>query len=185
MVVVARAAKRGFADFLHWVEGVALGIFLLIDFPVAEHLGNHFRGQGVDAADADAVQTARDLVGTFVELTAGVEHGHHDFQGGAVLLGVHVDGDAAAVVLHGYGVVLADRHLDVRAITGQSLVDGVVHRLIDQVVQTLLADVAYIHGGALAHRFQSFQYLNVTGGIGGIVRLRIFHIAFSIFLLAV
>jgi hypothetical protein len=36
--------------------------------------------------------------------------------------------------------------------TGQGLVYGVVHHLINQVVKALEPNVANVHGGALAHR---------------------------------
>ena len=51
------------------------------------------------------------------------------------------------------------------AVTGQRLVDGVVHDLIDQMVQAALAGRADIHARALAHRFQAFQDLDLTGVI--------------------
>ena len=46
------------AYFLDGVEGFPAFVFLLIDFSVAEYLGGHVRGEGVDAGYADAVQTA-------------------------------------------------------------------------------------------------------------------------------
>ena len=56
-------------------------------------------GQRVHDRHADAVQAARDLVAAAVaELAAGVQDGQHDLGRGALLLLVHVDGDAAAVV---------------------------------------------------------------------------------------
>ena len=76
-----------------------------------------------------------------------------------------VNGDATAVVLDGDAAVLVDGHLDVCAVAGHGLVDAVVHRLVHQVVQALLADVANIHGGALAYGLKAFQHLYVTCGI--------------------
>ena len=82
---------------------------------------------GVDAADAHAVQTAGDLVAVVVELAAGVQHGHHHLDGG-LAGGVHGDGDAATVVADRDGVVLVNAHIDLVAVAGQGLVDGVVDR---------------------------------------------------------
>ena len=50
------------------------------------------------------------------------------------------------------------------AVTGQRLVDGVVHDLIDQMVQAAGAGGADIHARALAHRFQAFQDLDLGTG---------------------
>ena len=74
-----------------------------------------------------------------------------------------VDGNTAAIVLHGDRVVLVDSHLDVRTEAGHRLIDRVVYCLVNQMVQSLFANVANIHCRALAHRLKSFQYLNVTG----------------------
>ena len=84
-----------------------------------------------------------------------------DLQSALVLLLVHVHVDAAAVVLHGDAAVFVDGDFDVGAITGQRFVDGVVHRLVNEVVETLLGDVADVHGRALAHSLKAFQHLNV------------------------
>ena len=56
----------------------------------------------VHAADADAVQAARDFVGIGIELAAGMQLGHHHFGRGDAFFLVNVDGDAAAVVDHGH-----------------------------------------------------------------------------------
>ena len=94
-----------------------------------------------------------------------MEHGHYNLKSGFMLLGVHIHRDTAAVILNGYGTVLVDGHLDVCAVAGHGLVDGVVDYLIYQVVQALLADVTYIHCRALAHCLQALQNLNVLRGI--------------------
>ena len=124
------------------------------------------------------MQTAGDLVGALVELTAGMEHGHHYLEGRTVLLGVHVHRYAAAVVLNHNRTVLTDGHFDVGAISGERLVNGVVHGLVDQVVKSFLTDVADIHGGALAHSLQTLKNLDVAGGIIRPVLLHFFHIVY-------
>ena len=158
----ARVASTYFLDS---IERFAAFIFLLVDFPVAEYLRRHVGRQGVDARHTYAVQTARHLIGTFVELTSGMEHGHYNFQRRFLFLGVEVYGDTAAVILYGNGIVFVDGYFDVVAVAGHGFVDGVVHHFVYQVVQTVFADVADVHGGAFSHRFQSFQHLDVAGRI--------------------
>ena len=51
------------------------------------------------------------------------------------------------------------------AVTGQRLVNGVVHDLVHQMMQTALTGGADIHTRALAHRFQTFQHLDLAGVI--------------------
>ena len=90
-----------------------------------------------------------------------MQHGHNHFKRRFVQLFVLVNRDAAAVVFHLYAVVLGDNNVDASCKTGKSLVDGVVNHLAHQVVQTLHAGVAYIHGRTLAHCFKSFKNLNI------------------------
>ena len=59
----------------------------------------------------------------------------------------------------------------------QRLVDGVVHHLVDQVVQAVDGGVADVHAGALAHRFKAFEdcnrrcaVLRLAGGRRGLGR---------------
>ena len=161
-----RTAVRTFADHLDLRGRGALAVCLAVDLAVAAvDLGDQQRRKRVDARDADAVQTSRDLVAALVELTAGVEHRQHHFERRFALLLVVVGRNASAVVPDGDGVVLVDRHVDVGAVARQRLVDRVVHDLVNQVVETLLADVADVHGGTLAHRFETFKDLNVRRGV--------------------
>ena len=182
--LLARAAQVGRAHHVHARLGVALGILLAVDFAVAKDLRHHAGGECVHAAHADAVETAGHLVGAFVELTAGVEHGHDHFEGRTVFFRVHVHGNTSAVVLHYDGVVLTDSYFDVGTIASQGFVDGVVHGFVDQVVKSLFADVTDVHSGALSHGFQAFEHLDVTGTVATrAVLLDIFHyvVLFSAF----
>ncbi len=83
--------------------------------------------------------------------------------------GHHVDGNAAAIVDHGDGVVDVDDDVDLFGVAGQSLVDGVVDHFVDQMVQAHLAGRADVHGGAKAHRLQAFENLDVFAGVAAVV----------------
>ena len=63
------------------------------------------------------------FVGTFVELTSGMQYGHYNFQCGFLFLFVIVYRDTTSVVLYGDGVVLVNGDFDVVAIAGKCLVD--------------------------------------------------------------
>ena len=111
------------------------------------------------------METARHLVGALVELTTGMEHGHNHLKGALVHLLVLIDRDTTSVILHGDRVVFVDSYFDMRTKASHRLVARVVDGLVDQMVKTLLADVANIHGGALTYGFQTLEYLNVARGI--------------------
>ncbi len=129
------------------------------------HLGAQIGGEGVDAAHAHAVETARNLVASFVELTAGVEHCQHHLEGALMLLLVHIHGDTTAVIYYGNGVVGVDCHVYMVGIAGEGLVDRVVDNLINQMMQTFGGNVSNIHGRAFSHRLEAFEHLNITGAI--------------------
>jgi hypothetical protein len=101
-----------------------------------------------------------------VELSAGVENGHHDL-GRADPLGVHPDRDAAAVVFDRDRTVEMHDHADVAAMAGQMFVDAVVDRLPDQVMQTRsIVDVADVHPRPFADRLEAFENGDVLGTVG-------------------
>ena len=146
---------------------VAAAEGLLVFVAVAADVYGQPLGAGVDDRCADAVQAAGHLVAGVLaaELAAGVEDGIDDGDGGQAGIRLDIHGDAAAVVGDLDDVVLQDLDFDVVAVTGQSLVDGVVHDLVDQMMQAPLAGRADIHAGALAHSLQALQDLDLAGVI--------------------
>ncbi len=58
-----------------------------------------------------------------------------------------------------------DGHVDFVAVTGQSFIDGIVHHLIDQMVQTIDPGGADIHGRSFSHRRQALKNLYAVGTI--------------------
>ncbi len=164
----------GLLDLLHLGLGVAAGVLLAVDLAVLVHLHPRFFGEGVDDGRTDAVEPARDLVGAATELAAGVEVGHHRFQGGLAGAGVLVDRDAAAVVADQHVPVLLDRDPNVVAVAGHRLVDRVVDDLDDQVVEAALIGAADVHPRPAAHRLQALEDLDVAGGVV-VLRLAVFR----------
>ena len=149
----------------HGLGDLAPGELHLIDLAVLVDLDLQPFAQGVDHAGAHAVEAAGDLVAPAAELAAGVEHGENHLQGGQARLGLDVHGDAAAVVGDSDGVALVDGDGDLIAEAGQGLVDGVVHDLVDQVVQSRFAGGADIHARPLAHGLQALQHLDLAAAV--------------------
>ena len=113
------------------------------------------------------MEAARDLVGVVVELPARVEVRHDDLERLALVLLVEPDGDAAAVVLDGDGVVGVDRDPDVVRVADLGLVDRVVDELEDHVVEAReIVGVPDVHAGALADGLEALQQLDGVGGVG-------------------
>ena len=153
------------ADDLHLLGDRAAGELHLVDPAVAVHLHLQPLAQRVDDRGADAVQAAGDLVAAAAELAAGVQHRVHDLQRGTARLRLDIHGDAAAVVGDGDRPVGVDRHADMRAEAGQRLVDGVVHDLVNEVMQAGRGGGADIHARALPDGLQAFEHLDLRGVI--------------------
>ncbi len=117
----------------------------------------------VDHRHTDAVQTAGHLVAGAAELAAGVQHREDDGGGGLVVLLHDPDGDAAAVVGNGDGVVGIDGDRDGAAVAGKRLVDGVVDHLVDEVMEASRPRGADVHAGPLADRLEALKDLDISG----------------------
>lgn len=135
----------------------------------AVHLDVQAGREGVHHRGAHAVQTAGGRVGAASELSTGVELGHDDLDAGEPRLGLHVDGDATAVVLHLDGAVVVQDHVDVVAVAPEGLVHGVVDDLPEAVHQATTVGRADVHARALADSFEPLKDEQVPRGVVGTV----------------
>ena len=92
-----------------------------------------------------------------------MKHGHHHFSGGLFFRGVHVHGNAAAVVDHGDAVVVVHGDVDLVAVARHRFVDGVVHDFPDQMVQAHFTGGTDVHRGAFANSFETAENLDGSG----------------------
>ena len=136
-------------------------LFLLVVVGMERHLPGvavlvdaHLQplGERVRNRSAHAVQTARKRIVVFVKLAARMQLSKDDLYARDLGLGVDVGGNAAPVVLYGRAAVLIDAHVDPVAIPVRRLVDGVVHDLPEDVVQSAHARGTDICRGAGAPR---------------------------------
>ena len=93
-----RSAVVGRAVLFHRVEGLSVCKLLHIMLTVTVNIGTEVFGKGIDAGYTHAMQTARDLVGILVELTARMQHSKNDLQSGTVLLFVHIGRNTTTVI---------------------------------------------------------------------------------------
>ena len=114
------------------------------------------------------MQTARGLVDLGVELAAGMQRAHDDFERGFLRkFRVRIDGNAAAVVGDGEKAVGAKLHLDEGRVAGQRFVHRVVDDFGEQMVQRLFVGPANIHAGPATNRLKPFEHLDVMSGVVG------------------
>ena len=113
------------------------------------------------------MQTTGNLVGIVVEFTAGVQHGHDDFSRRTTFAFVPIDRYTAAIVNHGNGFIGMDFDLDRVAVTGQGLVDGIIHHLEHHMVQAgTVIGIANVHSRAFANGIQTLENFNIIRRVG-------------------
>src|SRR4051812_23713234 len=88
-----------------------------------------------------------------------MQHSHYYFQCRTAFFGCYARRYASAIVQNTYGVVRMNGNNNVFTVSGKRLIYGVIDYFIYQVMQAFNACITYVHGRALTHRFQSFQYL--------------------------
>ena len=98
------------------------------------------------------MQTARDLIGIAVELAARMQLGHDHLSGGHAFAFVDTDRNTAPVIAHSDRAVGVDPYIDMIGVTGQSLVNAVIHDLVNHMVQTgPVISITDIHTGTLTN----------------------------------
>ena len=160
----ARTRGLGCADLMQLIHCHAARKGNLIDLAVTAHLDLHRGGEGVDDRDADAVETAGDLVAVAAELAARMENSEHDLDRRHAAL-VHINGNAAAVVRDGDAVVLVDHNLDVVAVARKRLVNRVVNNFINKVMQSALGGRSDVHTRALANSLKALEHLDLSRAV--------------------
>ena len=159
----------------------SLAALKALEIPVslAVYLYLQPNGQRVHHRGAHAVQAAGYLVPAAAEFAAGMQNGenHRDCRKTGLLL--HPHRDTAAVVLDPDDIAVLDDHVDFIAVTGQSLINRIVHNLVYQMMQPFRSGGSDIHTGAFAYCFQSFQYLYlifivVLIGLCNLVKLQVY-----------
>ena len=114
------------------------------------------------------MQPAGNLVGAAIELAAGVQRGEDHLGRRLALFVVNVHRHATAVVAHRDRFAGMDDHVDLIAVPAQGLVDGIVHQLLNHVVQTgAVVGVADVHARPLAHGVQAAQHLDAPRVVSG------------------
>ena len=113
------------------------------------------------------MQAAGGRVGAAAELAAGVQLGEDHLDAGEAGAGLDVDRDAAAVVLDLDRPVVVEGDVDVVAVPGERLVDGVVDDLPEAVHEAAGVGGADVHARALADRLEALEDLQVAGGVVG------------------
>ena len=109
------------------------------------------------------MQAARYFIALGIEFAAGVQLGHYHLSGRNTLFFVQIDGNTAAIIDYGDGIVVVNGDVDFVAIAGQGFIHGIVHNFINQVVQSHFASGPDIHGRPQPDCFQALQHFDASG----------------------
>jgi len=122
----------------------------------------------IDDGDAHAVEAAGNLVGVLVEFPARVQLSHDDFGGRDAFAGVDVRRNAAPVIGDFDGSIRVQNHMHMLGMPRESLVNRVVHHLVDHVVEPgPVVRITDIHPRPFADRVQALENLDGIGIVGG------------------
>ena len=135
----------------------------MVDIATTGHLNLKPLGHGVHALRAHAVGAAGEFVTALAVFAAGVQGGEHHLDAGNAVFGMNVDGDAAAIIANGDRAVHVDGNVDLVAMAGEMLVDGVVQDLGNAVMERPFIRAADIHAGLFTHGFQAFEFAQLGG----------------------
>ena len=151
-------------DHLDPGQRAAALVLLAVDLTVPPDLEIERFRQRVHDRDADPVEPTRHLVALVVELPASVEHGQHDLRRRPPAR-VLIDRNAAPVVGDRHRVVDVQRDANGVAVPGERVVDGVVHDLVHQVMQSLHPGRADVHRRTLPNRVEPLENLDLLGTV--------------------
>ncbi len=145
----------------------------MVDLAVAGDLDLEPIGKRVHALGAHTMETAGEFIRTLAELAARVQIRQHELDGRHLELRVHVDRDAASVILDGTRPIRMQRHVDAGAISRQVFVDRIVEHLKNAVVQASLIRGSDVHSGALSHTSQALEFVDFGSVVFLAVRRKI------------
>ncbi len=160
----------GRADHLHLLSGFPLGKLHVIYPPVPAHLHLEMLGNRVHTFGAHPVQSTRYLIGAFTEFSTGMKVHQNQLQGGNLVFGMDIDRNAAAIIGNGAGSIQVYGDRNEGTVTGQRLIDGIVHDLEYAVVQAPFIGIPDIHVRPFANPFQTLEFLDFGGVVAGRVR---------------
>ena len=149
------ATARSWPYFLQFaLELASIDEFHVVALAITVDFEKDLLRQGVDHADAHAVETTRDFVALAAKLATGMEHGENNFGCALALVGarwVWINGDASTIVVDTATAIFQKGDSDTIAEPGHCFVDSVVYDLPDEVMQASKACGPDIHTGAFTN----------------------------------
>ena len=162
-------AKKDFCTGLATVPGnfqIVFGnthvVSLSPDVPVPLDAQLKVFRQRIDDGYANTMQAAGYLVRIIIKFPTGMKHCHDDFCGRDPLFFMHVHRYSTTIVLYTQGVICMNGDLDGVTMPCQSLIDGIINRFEDHVMETrAVVCIPDVHSWSFSDGIQAFQHLDV------------------------
>jgi hypothetical protein len=88
-------------------------------------------GERIYNRHSHAVQPAGDFVAFLVELSAGMQLCHDNFEGTDVFAGVNVNRNSTPIILYGDDVFFLQMNIYLRAVPGEGFIDAVIDYFVN------------------------------------------------------
>ena len=138
-------------------------------------------GKSIDNRCSNSMKTTGNLVSPAAEFAARVKNGIDHLHCSHAGFVIDSDRNSASIVRYRNTVPRIDENLNMRAVSGKGLINGIIYDLIDQMMKSSGGRGSNVHAGTLANCLKSLKNLNVIGRIGSYI-LRILDIVVLIFL---
>ena len=131
-------------------KGLGENLLVLLNF-------NHqLHRQGVNHRNPNTVEPPGYLIPSAAKFPAGMKNGQGQFHPGFFLFMVHPCWNPTAIICHGDSIVRIHHHGNIPAIACQGLIDGVIHHLVYQMMESLLTRTSDVHPRAFSNCLQAF-----------------------------
>ena len=165
------APVRRFPDDRQRARGLAAFERLAIERLTAGDFDFQPLGKRIHHRHADAMQSARGLVGAAVELAARMQLRHDDFERGHFgKFRVRVDRHAAPIVEHAQKAAFLERDFDEGCMAGDRFIHRIVDHFCEEVMQGVRVRPAHVHSRPPADGLEPLEHFDRGGGVVGLAR---------------
>ncbi len=119
-------------------------------------------GKRIDDRSSHSMESAGYLISSAAEFSARVQDCEYHLHCRLSRFMIDPGWDPSPVIFHCDGIICMNRHLDVSAVPGKRLINGIIHDLIYQMMKSFDGYIINVHAGSFPDRFESLQNLDLV-----------------------
>ena len=124
-----------------------------MQFTFTSHFYVKFCRKSIHTTHSHTMQTSRNFVTALVKFTTSMKNSHYHFKSRTTFFFVHIHRNTTTIIFNRNRIIFMNCYINRIAITSKCFVDRVIYHLINQMMQTLFANIPNIHRRTLTHRF--------------------------------